>query len=120
MRYKYLGFFMAFAFLLWVIRAVDAQEAGVAVSDAVTGQSNVPLIGVSIRIKDASSGTVTSTSGSYKLTVPKMGDTLVFSYLGYETQHIGVKSTHLNVTLYPGKGKQLNEVVVIGYGAVNK
>lgn len=120
MKYKYLATFLSFAFLLWGSGKASAQEGIVTVSGVVTDQSNVPLIGVTVRIQDAGSGTVTSSSGSYQLTVPKMGDTLIFSYLGYETQHIAVHSSSLNVTLYRGSSKELNEVVVIGYGAVSK
>lgn len=120
MKYKYLGFFIVIAFLLWGSESVYAQEKTLTVSGIVTDQSDVPLIGVSIRIKNSNSGTITSSSGSYELSVPEVGDTLVFSYLGYETEHIEVNSASLNVTMYPSKGKKLNEVVVIGYGAVNK
>src|SRR5699024_7661683 len=66
------------------------------------------------------SGTITNTSGSYEVEVPELGDTLIFSYLGYESQKVAVASNSLNVTLYPSSGKALNEVVVIGYGAVRK
>src|SRR5699024_8999918 len=101
-------------------RMADAQSSGVTVSGIVSNPSNVPLIGVSIRIQSTQSGTITNTSGSYELDVPELGDTLVFSYLGYESQKVAVGSNSLNVTLYPSSSKELNEVVVIGYGAVRK
>ena len=120
MRINYLSFILAL--ILWLGMGMDAsaQKGGISVSGVVADQSNVPLIGVSIRIQDNSSGTVSSSSGSFHLEVPKLGDTLVFSYLGYGTQHVAVISGSLNVTMYPANGQKLNEVVVIGYGAVRK
>ncbi len=120
MKYKYLGLYLFLVFFLFGSRMADAQSSGVTVSGIVSNPSSVPLIGVSIRIQNTQSGTITNTSGSYEVAVPELGDTLIFSYLGYESQKVAVESNSLNVTLYPSSGKALNEVVVIGYGAVRK
>src|SRR5699024_11190603 len=101
MKYKYLGLSFFLAFFLLGRRMADAQSRGLTVSGIVSNPSNVPLVGVSIRIQNTQSGTITNTSGSYELDVPELGDTLVFSYLGYESQKVAVGSNSLNVTLYP-------------------
>ena len=85
------------------------------VSDA---ENNEPLIGASVIAKGAATGTVTDIDGSYSVKVPAGVDALEFSYTGYETQSVAITGDVLNVSL--SAGATLDEVVVIGYGAVKK
>lgn len=78
-----------------------------------------PLIGVSIRVKGINLGAVTDVDGSYQIEVPEKS-TLVFTYLGYNKQEVSVAGKALlNITLEEDI-QALEEVVVIGYGAVKK
>jgi TonB-linked SusC/RagA family outer membrane protein len=89
------------------------------VSGTVIDDAGESLPGVSIVIKGTSTGTVTDVNGKYTLSVSPDA-TLVFSYLGYQTQELTVGSrTVLNVTL-PEDTKTLDEVVVVGYGTMRK
>lgn len=64
-------------------------------------------------------GTATDLDGRYSLSVPADG-TLVFSYVGYETQEIAVNNrTVIDVTMSENS-VMLGEVVAIGYGVVKK
>jgi len=82
------------------------------VKDAETGET---LIGVNITLThDRSIGTVTDIDGNYKLTVPANADSISFSYVGYTGISMGLTSPVINISLMPGK--QLSEVVVVGYG----
>jgi iron complex outermembrane receptor protein len=82
------------------------------VKDAETGET---LIGVNITLtRDRSVGTVTDIDGNYKLTVPANSDSISFSYVGYTGITMGLTSPVINISLMPGK--QLSEVVVVGYG----
>jgi TonB-linked SusC/RagA family outer membrane protein len=84
------------------------------------GDDNSPLAGVSIVLKGTQRGTVTTADGSYRIDVPDAGGTLVFSSVGYLTQEIAVGSrSTIDLTLV-ADDKQLEEVVVIGYGTVRK
>src|SRR5690606_25014536 len=56
--------------------------------------------------------------GNYELTTEN-GSTLVFSYIGFQTAEIVVTSENIDVALEEDR-EQLDEVVVIGYGAVRR
>lgn len=87
------------------------------VTDAQTGE---PLIGVNIFIKGTTSGTITTTDGSYNIRVPDTDATLVFSYIGYSEVEIPVDGRQvINVEMNLDT-ETLEEVVVVGYGIQNK
>ncbi len=87
------------------------------VTDAANGEG---LPGVSILLKGTQRGTTSDGGGNYSLAVPDENATLVFSYVGYEAQEIGVgKQSLLNVNLKASAGS-LDEVVVVGYGTQKK
>src|SRR5437588_10827861 len=77
------------------------------------------LPGVTVTVKGTSNGVVTDVNGKYSINVPADG-TLVFSFIGYDNQEQPVNNrTEINVTL-AATNKQLNEVVVVGYGSQKK
>lgn len=85
-----------------------------------SGTDNQPLIGATIQVKGAGTGSITGIDGDYTLiNVPSNG-VLVFSSIGFETQEINVNGkTTINVVLKEAT-ELLDEVVVIGYGTVKK
>ncbi|MGV3504759.1 MAG: TonB-dependent receptor [Adhaeribacter sp.] len=96
------------------------QGTPVTVIGVVKDARNDPLPGVSVRIKDAAVGTVTDNQGRYSLEVPGPEAIMVFSFIGFDTQQkkVGTGSI-INITLKES-ARQLDDVVVIGYGAVKK
>ncbi|PGH40660.1 MAG: SusC/RagA family TonB-linked outer membrane protein, partial [Candidatus Nephrothrix sp. EaCA] len=59
---------------------------------------------------------VTGADGVYSLSVEDANAVLVYSFIGYETQEAAVESkSNIDIRLAPSQ-KQLNEVVVVGYG----
>ncbi|MEE3226393.1 MAG: carboxypeptidase-like regulatory domain-containing protein, partial [Bacteroidota bacterium] len=87
----------------------------VRVTGTVTDMSGMPLPGVNVIVKGSSSGTSTDFDGLFSLDVPS-SSTLVFSYLGFQTQEITVNgAADLNVQLVEDTST-LDEVVVVGYG----
>ncbi|PWK27671.1 TonB-linked SusC/RagA family outer membrane protein [Arcicella aurantiaca] len=92
----------------------------VTVAGKVYDENNKPLPGVNIAIKGTRNGTTTNADGSYKIAVPDKNAILVFSFVGYAPveKQVGVQTT-LNVQLNVANSS-LEEVVVIGYGAVKK
>lgn len=89
------------------------------VSGIITDEQGQPIPGVNIIEKNTTNGFVSDFDGNYILTV-KANATLVFSYIGYKTQEISVNNrTSINVTMATDNA-QLDEVVVIGYGAVKR
>lgn len=77
------------------------------------------LPGVSILIKGTTTGSETDFDGKYTIKV-KVGDVLVFSYLGYKTVERTVGAANIiDVKMVEG-GEILDEVVVVAYGKRRK
>ena len=81
------------------------------VSGIVTDDTSQPIPGVSVVIKGTTTGTSTDFDGNYTLKANN-GDTLVFSYVGYEAQEVAVTGSTLNVTMQSGVA--LDEVILVG------
>ena len=74
------------------------------------------IIGATIMEKGTTNGTVTDVDGKFSLEINEKNATLVISYIGYKSQEIKVGGkSQLNIILQEDT-KELNEVVVIGYG----
>jgi TonB-linked SusC/RagA family outer membrane protein len=77
------------------------------------------ISGVSVMIKNSTTGTLTDASGTYSLNVPP-GAILIFSYLGFNDQEITVGKQKVINTNLVSKTGQLTEVVMVGYGSQKK
>lgn len=82
----------------------------------VTDESGTSLPGVTVVIEGTTVGTVTDVDGNYALNCPEQeGLTLVFSFVGMETQQITVgERNEVNVTM-KAEIAEIDEVVVNGY-----
>ncbi len=76
-----------------------------------------PVIGATVMEKGTSNGTVTDFDGNFKLKV-QTGKTLVFSYIGYNSQELPAKDG-MQVAMKEN-AKELTEVVVVGYQTQRK
>ena len=100
---------------LWANPSQNKTITGVVTS----GTDNEPLIGVSVQVKETSTGGITDIDGRYSVSA-QSGQTLVFSYIGYTSQEIKVgASSVINVSLKEDT-EMLDEVVVVGYGVQKK
>jgi Ca-activated chloride channel family protein len=73
------------------------------------------LPGVNVVLKGTTTATTTDAQGGYSISVPADGGTLVFSFIGLQTQEVKIgKSNTINVTMTMDT-QQLSEVVVTGY-----
>ncbi|PWJ40798.1 SusC/RagA family TonB-linked outer membrane protein [Sediminitomix flava] len=79
------------------------------------------VIGATVALKgEPTVGTVTDFNGNFTLVVTSENPVLVVSYIGYTTQDVVVgNQTQLEVVLEENL-KELEEVVVVGYGTQNK
>ena len=88
----------------------------------ITGQvkdaTGEPVIGASVLINGTSNGTVTDLDGNFSVSV-QPGATLTISYIGFQKQQVAA-ANGMVITLQEDQAQQMNEVVVIGYGAVKK
>ena len=105
-----------------VLIALLVSAAGFAqktITGVVTDETNIPLPGASIIVKNTTRGAITDFDGVYTIEANE-GDVLTFSMIGMVTQNIKVGSqTTINVVLKTDVA-QLDEVVVVGYGSVAK
>ena len=96
----------------------NVQQAGV-VKGQVTDKNGDAVIGATVKVKDAQTGTVTDFNGNFSLSVQKAG-TIVVSYIGYLTKEVAfTPGQSLNITIEED-ATALDEVVVVGYGVQKK
>ena len=90
------------------------------VKGVVTDATGKTVPGVSVLVKNTTTGTVTAQDGAYNINVPNGNGALVYSYIGYISQEVPVNGrSTIDVTLEEDQ-QSLQEVVVIGYGTVKK
>lgn len=81
--------------------------------------SNEPMAGVTIQVKGTLTGTISGSDGSYRLNVSNDA-TLVFSFVGYQTQEIAVSGRAVIDIIMNEEVTALDEVIVTGYSAEKK
>ncbi|WP_143306564.1 SusC/RagA family TonB-linked outer membrane protein [Chitinophaga vietnamensis] len=114
-----LAFLCWIAFILLALPAAQAQEK-YKVQGRITDDKNQPLPGVSISEAGTRSGVVTDADGNYRLDVTGSNATLHIAFVGFNSQDVPVNGTHqVNISLTP-QLKQLNDVVITGYGKTSK
>lgn len=92
------------------------------ISGVVTAEeNNEPLAGVTVTLKGTITATSTDASGKFQIDVPSTGNPeLVISHTGFEELTVAV-GNGASLSLKMKKSlRQLDEVVVIGYGQVKK
>lgn len=106
--------------ILLMFTAVTVSAQVQTITGAVTDESGEALIGATVVVKGTTVGAITDADGNYTLSDVPDAATLVFSYVGFVTQEIAVSGqTTINVTLVEDL-TELEQVVVIGYGARTK
>lgn len=77
--------------------------------------SSLPLPGVSVGIKGTSIGTISDMDGKYSIAVNN-GDTLVFNYIGFETQNIAFQGQSNIDVFLKESSVDLDEITVTALG----
>ena len=104
-----------FVFMLTVFFSVSLFAQRTVTGTVTDADDGTPLIGATVTIKGTTTGAISDVNGNFSLQVPD-GAVLTFSYVGYVTQDMEVgEQTVINIALKAGL-KELEEVVVIGYG----
>lgn len=110
-------FFMFFMFLCCITVSAQNIKINGKVTDA---SSNLPVEGVTVKVKGLSAVVRTDNAGQYAVSVPSRNATLVFSHVNYVQREVPIgQSNTLNIALQ-SKIVQADEVVIIGYGTVKK
>ncbi|MBQ3771214.1 MAG: TonB-dependent receptor plug domain-containing protein, partial [Bacteroidaceae bacterium] len=84
----------------------------------VVDESGDPLIGASVKVVGASTGTITDIEGNFVIEVPA-GKTIEISYVGYLPEKLQSVTPGARIMLKED-ANQLEDVVVVGYGAQKK
>lgn len=91
------------------------------ISGTVTDEKGEPVIGANVKANTSSGGVATDINGHFSIKVPANTTSLIISFIGYATKDVAItpKSNNLRITLSPDS-KNLNEVVVVGYGTLKR
>lgn len=108
----------AFTLVCGLALATTVFGQQVVVKGHVVDATGEPVIGATVRVDGQQGGTVTDIDGNFTLNA-NSGATVTVDYIGYES-YKGSATANMSITLHEGGEKILNEVVVIGYGAVKK
>jgi len=86
----------------------------------VLDEKNNPIPGVGVKNQTSGKATVTDESGKFSIEA-NQNDIIRFSYVGYENRDVKVADQNsMTIKMSPAEANKLDEVVVIGYGAVKK
>ena len=100
-------------FILTFSLGLAAQN--VTVKGAVMDDSNVPLIGATVKVVGTTTGAVTDSNGNYSITT-NPDATLEVTYLGYISQATPIARRAVIDFILKEDTDYLDEVVVVGYG----
>jgi TonB-linked SusC/RagA family outer membrane protein len=91
------------------------------ISGTVTDDKGESLIGATVKAKGGTLSTSTNVNGKFTLNVPEATTALVVTYVGFIDQEVAVnaQTSTVNVKLL-SNSKNLNDVVVVGYGTLRK
>jgi TonB-linked SusC/RagA family outer membrane protein len=103
---------------------VPKNSIDVKVRGRVLDEKGAPIPGVTIKVEGTKIGAITNGNGEYEITAPE-GSKITYSYLGYNNETIVVSGASANQTAnvrlaVNAAGRQLNDVVVVGYGTQSK
>ena len=99
--------------------AQNKQQPAITVNGLVVDSNDMPIVGATVYIKDEpGTGNITNSEGRFTLKA-KLYNTLVVSFVGYETvEQILTSDDDVKITLK--EGNELEEVVVVGMGTQRK
>lgn len=96
------------------------DQSRFSVTGSVKTEAGEELIGVSVVEKGTSNGVITNIDGNYRIEVASSNATLIFSYIGYETQEVALAGRNNVTVTLKEELAALDEVVVVGYGTQRK
>jgi TonB-dependent starch-binding outer membrane protein SusC len=106
--------------LTMLLLDVGAAWSQAVVSGKVMAKSGETLPGVNVVEKGTTNGTATNANGEFKINTADENATLVFSFIGFTTQEVKVNNRQIIDITLEDDTKTLSEIVVIGYGSVER
>ena len=106
--------------LLNLIAIFSFAQNNFPVTGKITDNTGKPLQGVTVQVKGSKVVTTTNAEGTFSLHAPSGTAVLVLSSIGFTTKEVAIENKgQLNVALSTAESS-MDQVVVIGYGAVKK
>ena len=100
--------------LLWCCIGMANLQAQRTISGIITDETQLPLIGASILVKDNTHGTITDINGSYQLSLPENTHFLTVSYTGFASKEVPVGADSIINIVLRESAIFLEEIVVTG------
>ena len=111
---------LLFVCLLQGLSIVGFSQTTRQVRGKITDQNNDPLPGANVQIKGTTTGAISNAEGQYTISVPGNGSSLIFSFIGYNSQEVLVgNQSEINIS-FKAADALLDEVLVIGYGTQSR
>src|ERR1700742_1801909 len=104
------------AFLLSSVAVYAFQQPSGMLKGVVTDENNATLAGVNVHVKGSHKTVVTDAEGKFSIRINGPEDILLFTYVGYTGKEVKAGNEKAITVSLAGKGGQLNDVVVTGYG----
>ena len=101
------------------VNAVESTQQQSQCTGVVLDETGETVIGASVVVKGTTNGALTDMDGKFSLPNVKKGDVIQISFIGYQTVEVKWDGNPISVTL-SGDEQMLDEVVVTGYGGVQK
>ena len=109
--------YLLLAFLWMGVCMLSAQTKNVS-GRILSAENDEPIAGATVLVKGTSIGVVSDAHGHFTLKVPESATELIVSFIGMETQEVGIKA-NLTIRLKSANEK-LDEVMVVAYGTAKK
>lgn len=106
--------------LLLLMMSASQLLAQRTLKGTVMNERGEALLGASIQIKNSMRGVIADMEGKYSLKLQPGDDSLYVSYLGYEAKSVALSDEPVQDIILKENSRTLDEVVVIGYGTVQK
>ena len=111
--------FLLVALLLFLVSGMEGSAQSRSVKGTVLDETDAPVAGAFVTVKNETRGVMTDGAGRFDINV-KSTDVLIVSFLGYEDEEVRVgDQKDLLIKLVP-QANQLDEVVMVAYGAQKK
>ncbi|WP_407428828.1 SusC/RagA family TonB-linked outer membrane protein, partial [Arcticibacter sp.] len=89
------------------------------ITGKVLDEEGNPLPGVTVKASGSTGGTSTDLNGDFRINLAGRNAVLTFTFIGYTSQTLEA-SPGMTIRMKPDSGRQLEEVVVVGYGTRKK
>lgn len=116
---KFKPWLIALVLLLSAYSFAQQNSSNGIVNGTITDMNGEAIIGASVMVKGTGQGTITDLNGKFSITASKDA-TLSISFVGYTSQELAVAGRKTLSIQLKEDTKDLEELVVIGYGTVKK